>query len=165
MTCVSDVAPATATGWHGLSPILTVTPLAHAVFAPRSGAGPPAEVPNHFKAALASGKIAVVAATTEMEYHRWIEQDPALRRRFERIEIPELSAGVSRDILRQLAPTFERTYQVPVSPDAVDAAIELSMRFMPEQSLPDKAKKLLMDATIAVASEIAVIRSREKPTS
>jgi ATP-dependent Clp protease ATP-binding subunit ClpC len=137
---------------------------AHAVFAPRSGAGQPAEVPNHFKAALASGKIAVVAATTEMEYHRWIEQDPALRRRFERIEIPELSAGVSRDILRQLAPTFERTYQVPVSPDAVDAAIELSTRFIPEQSLPDKAKKLLMDATIAVASEIAAASGSQPST-
>ena len=128
---------------------------AHAVFAPRSGTGQPAEVPNHFKAALASGKIAVVAATTEMEYHRWIEQDPALRRRFERIEIPELSPAISRDILRQLAPGFERSYEVPVSPEAVDAAIELSTRFMPEQSLPDKAKKLLMDATIAVASEVA----------
>jgi len=129
---------------------------AHAVFAPRSSSGQPAEVPNHFKAALASGKIAVVAATTEAEYHRWIEQDPALRRRFERIEITELSSELTRGILAHLAPEFEATYEVPVSPEAVDAAIDMSTRFMPEQSLPDKAKKLLMDAVIAVSSDMAM---------
>lgn len=129
---------------------------AHAVFAPRSSAGQPAEVPNHFKAALASGRIAVVAATTEMEYRRWIEEDPALRRRFERIDIPELSPEFTRTILASLAPKYEERYEVPVTPEAVDAAVELSSRFLPEQSLPDKAKKLLMDATIAVASERAL---------
>ncbi len=134
---------------------------AHAVFAPRSSSGQPAEVPNHFKAALASGQIAVVAATTEMEYRRWIEEDPALRRRFERIEIPELSREFTRRILAHLAPTFEERYGVPVTPEAVDAAVELSHRFMPEQALPDKAKKLLMDASIAVASEKALSQRAE----
>lgn len=128
---------------------------AHAVFAPRSSAGQPGEVPNHFKAALASGKIAVVAATTEMEYRRWIEEDPALKRRFERIDIPELSTELTRDILAHLAPIYEKSYGVPLTPEAVDAAVELSDRFMPEQALPDKAKKLLMDAAIAVAAERA----------
>ncbi|MFT6397177.1 MAG: ATP-dependent Clp protease ATP-binding subunit ClpC [Bradymonadia bacterium] len=133
---------------------------AHAVFAPRSSSGQPAEIPNHFKSALASGKIAVVAATTESEFRQWMEDDPALRRRFERIHIEELSDDVTRHILGQLAPKFEEDYKVPVTPDAVDAAIELSQRFMPEQSLPDKAKKLLMDATISVASEIALAKAR-----
>lgn len=133
---------------------------AHAVFAPRSSSGQPAEIPNHFKSALASGKIAVVAATTESEYRRWLEDDPALRRRFERIHIEELSPELTRHILAHLAPEFEREYDVPILPDAVDAAIDLSTRFIPEQALPDKAKKLLMDATIAVASELAVERSR-----
>jgi ATP-dependent Clp protease ATP-binding subunit ClpA len=128
---------------------------AHAVFAPRSSTGQPAEVPNHFKAALASGQLAVIAATTEAEYHRWIEQDPALRRRFERIEVPELTPAFTRDILARLAPVYEKTWEVPVTPDAVDAAVEFSVRYVPEQSLPDKAKKLLMDSTIAVASELA----------
>lgn len=138
---------------------------AHAVFAPRSSSGQPAEIPNHFKSALASGRIAVVAATTEAEYRRWIEDDPALRRRFERIHIEELSPELTRAILTGLAPRFEQEYEVPVTPDAVDAAIELSMRFIPEQSLPDKAKKLLMDATIAVASELAVQGSGSEPVA
>ena len=133
---------------------------AHAVFAPRSSSGQPAEIPNHFKSALASGKIAVVAATTESEYRQWIEDDPALRRRFERIHVDELSPEVTKHILGALAPRFEEDYKVSVTPDAVDATIELSQRFMPEQSLPDKAKKLLMDATISVSSEIALSRAR-----
>ncbi len=133
---------------------------AHAVFAPRSSSGQPAEIPNHFKSALASGKIAVIAATTESEFRQWMEDDPALRRRFERIHVEELSTDITRHILGQLAPKFEEHYGVPVTPDAVDAVIELSQRFMPEQSLPDKAKKLLMDATISVASEIATAKAR-----
>lgn len=122
---------------------------AHAVFSPRSGSGQPAEVPNHFKAALANGDVAVVAATTEAEYHRWIEQDPALKRRFERIEVPEPEEGLTLKILASLVDQYENSYDVTISEEAVKAALELSVRFLPEQRLPDKAKKLLMDAAIA----------------
>ena len=114
---------------------------AHAVFSPRSAAGQPAEVPNHFKSALASGRIAVVAATTDAEYHRWIEQDSALKRRFERIAIPEVSPVTARAILASLAPKWEADYEVPISPDALDAAIALSTRFIPEQSLPGQGQE------------------------
>lgn len=136
---------------------------AHAVFAPRSGSQGPAEVPNHFKSALASGQIAVVAATTESEYRRWIEQDPALRRRFERIEVHEPSHALSANILRALVPEFELEYDVKVDPDAIDATIELSTRFMPEQKLPDKAKKLLMDACISKTREVLEDPDAPKP--
>lgn len=127
---------------------------AHAVFAPRSGSHSPAEVPNHFKSALASGRIAVVGATTEAEYRRWFEQDPALKRRFERIEVGEPSVELVRAILEGLVEEMEQDYDVKVDPDAVDAAIDLSVRYLPEQRLPDKAKKLLMDACIAEANNL-----------
>lgn len=128
---------------------------AHAVFAPRSSSNAPAAVPNHFKRALASGDIAVVGATTEAEYHRWFEQDSALKRRFERIEIKEPTEAMVRDILVALAPEFEVDYEVSVGSAAIDAAIELSVRYLPEQRLPDKAKKLLMDACIARANDLS----------
>ncbi|MEZ4459678.1 MAG: ATP-dependent Clp protease ATP-binding subunit [bacterium] len=127
---------------------------AHAVFAPRAGSHAPAEVPNHFKSALASGQIAVVAATTEAEYRRWFEQDPALKRRFERIEVGEPNDSLVRDILKSLVAELESDYDVKVSDKAVDAAIEMSVRYLPEQRLPDKAKKLLMDACIARANHL-----------
>jgi ATP-dependent Clp protease ATP-binding subunit ClpC len=125
---------------------------AHAVFAPRAGSHAPAEIPNHFKSALASGDIAVVAATTEAEYRRWIEQDPALKRRFERVEVGEPEASLVRHILGSLVEDLEREYEVRVEEDAIETTIELSVRFIPEQRLPDKAKKLLMDACIARAN-------------
>lgn len=124
---------------------------AHAIFAPTSAGGRPAEVPNHFKAALASGRIAVIAATTDSEYQRWFEQDGALARRFERVRIAELPTVVTRRILIDLRKDWSQRYGVNIADDAVDAAVELSRRFLPEQSQPDKAKKLLMDATIALA--------------
>lgn len=124
---------------------------AHAVFAPTSSGGRPAEVPNHFKAALASGRIAVIAATTDAEYQRWFEQDGALARRFERVRIAELPTVVTRRILLELREDWNRRYDVSISDEAVDAAVELSRRFLPEQSQPDKAKKLLMDGAIALS--------------
>ncbi len=127
---------------------------AHAVFAPRAGSQAPAEIPNHFKSALASGAIAVVAATTEAEYRRWIEQDPALKRRFERIEVGEPELGLVRDILRSLVDDLRQEYEVDIDDDAIETTISLSTRFMPEQRLPDKAKKLLMDACIARTHEL-----------
>ncbi len=138
---------------------------AHAVFAPRSGSNTPAEVPNHFKRALASGDIAVVGATTEAEYHRWIEQDPALKRRFERVEIKEPAHEVVSKILEALVPDLEADYEVTVEESAIDAAIELSVRYLPEQRLPDKSKKLLMDACIARANDLVGTDADEEETS
>lgn len=124
---------------------------AHAVFAPRTGSHGPAEIPNHFKSALASGEIAVVGATTEAEYRRWIDQDPALKRRFERIEICEPSHRLTLQILRGLANSLETDYEVTLPDEVLRAALDYSIRYLPEQRLPDKAKKLLMDAAIAAA--------------
>ena len=127
---------------------------AHAVFSPRSGSNTPAEVPNHFKSALASGTIAVVGATTEAEFRRWFEQDPALKRRFERVEVEEPSESLVRHILESLKPELEEEYEVQIAPPAIDAAIDLSVHYLPEQRLPDKAKKLIMDACIACANPL-----------
>ena len=128
---------------------------AHAVFSPRSGSNAPAEVPNHFKRALASGKIAVIGATTEDEYRRWFEQDPALKRRFESIRIDEPCRELTRKILGSLTEELQQEYEVQIQEEALEYAIELSVRFLPEQRLPDKAKKVLMDACIACANPLA----------
>ncbi len=135
---------------------------AHAVFSPRSGRSSPAEIPNHFKRALASGQIAVIGATTEDEYRRWFEQDPALKRRFERIDVEEPDRETVQHILNELIPQFESAYDVEVGEDAVDAAIELSTVYLPERRLPDKAKKVLMDACIARANPLGGDSARQE---
>ncbi|MFB6262583.1 MAG: AAA family ATPase [Bradymonadaceae bacterium] len=127
---------------------------AHAVFSPRSGSNTPGEVSNHFKRALASGDLAVVGATTEAEYRRWIERDPALKRRFEQVKVDEPDEELVRRILESTVPRLEEDYQVEVRDEAVEAAIELSVRYLPEEWLPDKAKKLLMDACIACTNDL-----------
>lgn len=124
---------------------------AHAIFAPTSGAGRPAETPNHFKTALASGRIAVIAATTTAEYRRWIEQDPALKRRFEQITIDELPAITTRELLVELARDYASRWNVSIPDAVVDDVIEFSDRYIPQRSQPDKAKKLLMDTAIHVS--------------
>ncbi len=136
---------------------------AHAVFAPRAGSHAPAEVPNHFKSALASGDIAVVAATTESEYRRWIEQDPALRRRFERVEVGEPSLELVRHILGSLVDELQSDYEVRITPEAIESTIDYSVRFIPEQRLPDKAKKLLMDACIARIHDVTLGIQKSSP--
>ncbi len=135
---------------------------AHAVFAPRTGSHGPAEVPNHFKSALASGEIAVVGATTEAEYRRWMEQDPALKRRFERIEIGEPNDKLTRKILRGLGEELEKDYEVKVEEEAIEAALDYSVRYLPDRRLPDKAKKLLMDASIAAAHPLDPAEAKKR---
>lgn len=135
---------------------------AHSVFSPRSGSHAPAEIPNYFKSALASGEIAVIGATTESEYRRWIEQDPALKRRFERIDVAEPSLELVRHILDHLVETLEEDYKVSILPESVEAAISFSIRFLPEQRLPDKAKKLLMDACIASANNLTEVEANDE---
>lgn len=124
---------------------------AHAIFAPTSGAGKPAETPNHFKTALAAGRIAVIAATTTSEYRRWIEQDPALKRRFEQIAIDELPTATTKELLVGLARDYESRWSVKIPESVVDDVIEFSDRYIPQRSQPDKAKKLLMDTAIRVS--------------
>lgn len=123
---------------------------AHAIFAPTSGTGRPAETPNHFKTALASGRIAVVAATTSSEYRRWIEQDPALKRRFEQIPVDELPPETTRQLLASLANEYRLRWGVEMSDECIDDVIAFSNRFIPQRSQPDKAKKLLMDSAIDI---------------
>ncbi|MBH25789.1 MAG: hypothetical protein CMH57_15390 [Myxococcales bacterium] len=138
---------------------------AHAVFAPRTSSHSPAEIPNHFKSALASGEIAVVGATTEAEYRRWMEQDPALKRRFERVEIGEPKPELTMAILRDLSAELEEDYKVKVQAEAIEGAMEYSSRYLPEQRLPDKAKKLLMDAAIATAHPVGPSQIPEQRTA
>lgn len=91
------------------------------------------------KPALARGELRCIGATTIEEYRRHIEQDAALERRFERILVEEPSPENARQMLQGAAAALQAFHDVHVTPEAIEAAIEMTMRYVPQRRLPDKA--------------------------
>jgi ATP-dependent Clp protease ATP-binding subunit ClpC len=98
---------------------------------------------NDLKAALARGEFPCIGATTPQEYHRHIEKDPALDRRFQPIEIDEPSEDDAIAILRGVIDRYERHHGVVYSARAVEAAVRMSRRYIVDRCLPDKAFNLI----------------------
>lgn len=105
---------------------------------------------NILKPALARGEIQVIGATTITEYRKYIERDSALERRFQPIIINEPSASETRNILLGLRMRYENHHGIKISDEAIDAAIELSSRYINDRFLPDKAIDLIDEAASRV---------------
>ena len=103
----------------------------------------PLDAANELKTALARGELPCVGATTPDEHRRHIAKDAALSRRFEPILVPEPSPEEAERILGRALPAYAEHHRVGYTPEAVRAAVHLSVRFLPEQHLPDKAVALL----------------------
>lgn len=98
---------------------------------------------NLMKPALARGEINCIGATTLDEYRKHIEKDPALERRFDKIDVPEPSRDEAVQILEGIRPRFEKHHRVSISDEAIRSAVDLSIRFDTGHRLPDKAIDLL----------------------
>lgn len=98
---------------------------------------------NMMKPALARGEIKCIGATTTDEYRKYIEKDPALERRFDKVDVPEPSREEAVQILEGLRNRFEQHHGVKIADDAISSAVDLSMRFDTGHRLPDKAIDLL----------------------
>ncbi len=98
---------------------------------------------NDLKAALARGEFPCIGATTPQEYHRYIERDPALERRFQPIEVDEPSEADTLRILAGIVAHYEAHHGVMYQPDALEAAVRLSRRYIVDRQLPDKAINLI----------------------
>lgn len=105
---------------------------------------------NIFKPALSRGELQLIGATTLEEYRKYIEKDPALERRFQPVSVEEPSCDTTLSILRRLAPHYERHHSVSISPEALEAAVQLSQRYIPDRRLPDKAIDLIDEAASLV---------------
>ncbi|SDJ95602.1 ATP-dependent Clp protease ATP-binding subunit ClpC [Actinopolyspora mzabensis] len=101
---------------------------------------------NMLKPRLARGDLHVVGATTLDEYRKNIEKDAALERRFQRIDVAEPSVEDTVQIMRGLRDRYEAHHQVRFSDEAINAAAELSDRYVADRYLPDKAIDLLDQA-------------------
>lgn len=105
---------------------------------------------NILKPALARGELRCIGATTLAEFKKHIEPDAALERRFQGVSVDEPTPERTREILSGLAPAYERHHRVRYAPEALDAAVSLSVRFLPDRRLPDKAVDLMDEAAAAL---------------
>jgi ATP-dependent Clp protease ATP-binding subunit ClpA len=101
---------------------------------------------NILKPALARGEISCISATTIDEYRKYLEKDSALERRFQPIMVEEPGMEEAREILMGLKAKYEGHHHVKILDSAIDAAVELSARYLPDRRLPDKAIDLLDEA-------------------
>ena len=102
-----------------------------------------ADAANLMKPALSRGELCVIGATTISEYRRYIEADPALERRFEKIIINEPNPEEAVEILKGLRHKWEEHHHVRITDQALQAAVDLSVRFDSDHQLPDKAIDLV----------------------
>lgn len=125
---------------------------AHTMVGAGSALGAPSDAANVFKSVLARGEIRMIAATTLSEYKEYIQEDEALARRFRCVNVCEPTIEETRHILYNLRPRLERNYSVRLLDEALDAALEMSPRYMRHLHLPDKVIGWL--DTAAVRAEI-----------
>ena len=101
---------------------------------------------NIIKPALARGEMQVIGATTLSEYHRYIEKDAALERRFQSVLIKEPTAEQTLEILKGLRPRYQEHHALAISDGALRAAVSMSQRYITDRFLPDKAIDLVDEA-------------------
>jgi ATP-dependent Clp protease ATP-binding subunit ClpC len=110
------------------------------------GGGGGLDAPSLLKTALAQGTLQVIGADTLDEYHRFVETDKALERRFHPILVREPTVEETVLILKGIAPRYERHHQVDYADDALEAAAQLGERYLTDRRLPDKAVDLVDEA-------------------
>jgi len=105
---------------------------------------------NILKPALARGELQAIGATTLDEYRKHVEGDPALERRFQPVIVGEPSREDTIQILKGLRDKYEAFHRVRITDDALEAAVDLSMRYITDRFLPDKAIDLIDEAAARV---------------
>ena len=101
---------------------------------------------NILKPSLSRGEIQMIGATTLNEYRKYREKDAALERRFQPVYVDEPTRDEAVEILKGLRPCYEQHHNVDISDDAVEAAVDLSIRYITDRFLPDKAIDLMDEA-------------------
>jgi ATP-dependent Clp protease ATP-binding subunit ClpA len=116
---------------------------AHQMRGAGAGSQSSVDLANMIKPALSKGKIKVIASTTWEEYTQSFEKDRALMRRFQRVTIDEPTPEIAKEILYGLRFNFEEFHGGTIHDDAIEAAVDLSVRYQTDKKLPDKAIDLI----------------------
>ena len=131
-------------------PIIVFIDEAHTLIGAGGAAGQN-DAANLLKPALARGEFKTIAATTWAEYKKYFEKDPALTRRFQVVSIEEPNAEDAKQMLRGVAASLQKHHGAFIAESAIDAAVHLSIRYLPSRQLPDKAISLLDTASARIA--------------
>src|SRR3989344_5057218 len=116
------------------------------------------------KPVLSKGQLRLIGATTNDEFRKHIEKDPALERRLQRVNVDEPTSEEAVQILHGLKKTYEKHHGVTIDEDAVLAAVDLSKRYISDRFLPDKAIDLIDEAAAATQLEERQIKISTKLT-
>jgi len=119
---------------------------AHTMNGAGSGSSGGTDMSNMLKPHLAKGELKVIASTTWEEYTESFEKDRALMRRFLRLDITEPTPAVAKKILKGTVRYYEQFHNAKISKDAIEAAVDYSVRHQPDKRLPDKAFDLIDSA-------------------
>lgn len=131
-------------------PIIVFIDEAHTLIGAGGAAGQN-DAANLLKPALARGEFKTIAATTWAEYKKYFEKDPALTRRFQVVTVEEPNAEDAKQMLRGIAASLQKHHGAFITESAIDAAVNLSIRYLPSRQLPDKAISLLDTASARIA--------------
>nr|WP_298126005.1 ATP-dependent Clp protease ATP-binding subunit ClpA [uncultured Pseudoxanthomonas sp.] len=118
----------------------------HTIIGAGSASGGTMDASNLIKPALASGELRCIGSTTFQEYRGIFEKDRALARRFQKIDIVEPTVGETYEILQGLKPKYEAHHGVTYADDALQAAVDLSVKHIGDRLLPDKAIDVIDEA-------------------
>lgn len=105
---------------------------------------------NILKPSLSRGEIQLIGATTIAEYRKYIERDAALERRFQPVTVEEPTEKEAIEILTGVAHKYEEHHRVTITPEAIEAAVKLSDRYINDRNLPDKAIDLIDEAAASI---------------
>ena len=117
---------------------------------------------NILKPSLARGEIQLIGATTIAEYRKYVEKDAALERRFQPVNVEEPSQEEAIRILNGIKGKYEAHHQVQILPEAVEAAVRLSDRYINDRNLPDKAIDLIDEAAASARLKVNDMPQKQK---
>ena len=118
---------------------------------------------NILKPSLARGELQVVGATTQDDYRKYVERDPALERRFQPVTVDPPDSSMTVDILRGIKSQYEKHHGLAISEEAIEAAAQLADRYIPDRYMPDKAIDLIDEAAsrVRIANSVTPKELRE----
>lgn len=129
----------------------------HTVIGAGAGSENSVDVGNLLKQALLAGKVSFIGATTYEEYRRFIQKDKAFDRRFKLVDVVEPTAAETVEILKGIRPYYEDFHGVSYSDGVINKIVDLSVKYMADRFLPDKAIDIMDEAGATISKDLLVV--------